>query len=121
MLTVLKKNGAKSTAGDVAKKGSKGRLELFGLRNADGSCGLHFADYGNYGKTRWSADFGTLTAEQVREIGQSLLDLAEGRIDTTHIPFSEVEASASEPTEAVEDETPAVAENATTESSETRA
>lgn len=106
MLTISKKNGAKSTAGEQARKGSKGRLELFAMRLADGF-GLYFGDYGNYGKSRWSADFGSLTADQLREIAQGLNDLADGRIDTTHVPFTEVEASASAPAEAESAETPA--------------
>ena len=88
MLTVLKKNGATSTAEKVTKKGPKGvkgRLELFAEQADNGTFRIHFVDYGRYGKVRWEADFGTLSREQIENLAADLQALADGQFDNTHI------------------------------------
>jgi hypothetical protein len=107
MLTVLKKSGARSTAGDVAKKGNKGRLELFVSRD-ESTYSVRFTDYGNYGRVRWDADFGLLTRNDVEEMIAELQSLVDGHSDTTHVPFEELEAAEGVPVDD-EEEVSAVA------------
>jgi len=101
MLMISKKQGATSTAGDKAKKGDKGRLELKALRDGDGYR-VRFEDYGNYGRVRWQADFGQLTGDEVSSMINALLDLLDGVTETTAVEFTppapepEVEAEAVE-------------------------
>tara|TARA_Y100001951_G_C11259029_1_gene251311 strand:+ start:750 stop:1004 length:255 start_codon:yes stop_codon:yes gene_type:complete len=64
-------NGATSSAGAESKRGGKGSLELEAkLVEADGkrSYNIVFSDYGNYGRKRWSADFGQLSDSDVQAI-----------------------------------------------------
>lgn len=107
MLTVTRRSGASSTADrdrTGAQKGRKGRLELFASANGDGTYSVSFSDYGNFGKERWSADFGTLTEEQLNDVIESLRALQSGVIDTTHVPFELISAQDGEPTEAPAEE-----------------
>jgi hypothetical protein len=109
MLTISKRNGATSTAGATAKKGNKGRLELRAERTDDGFR-VRFEDYGNYGRIRWEADFGSLDENGILDIIESLQELLAGDADSTAVAFvepqeqtAEVEAEA-EPVEAEEAE-----------------
>ena len=72
MLTVKKfENGANSTAADTNKRGGKGRLELEACKvTVEGkeSFNITFRDFGNYGRERWSADFGSLDPTQIDEV-----------------------------------------------------
>ena len=116
MLTVTRSAGASSTADKMrkgAQKGEKGRLELFASRSEDGNATLTFVDYGNYGKERWSANFGPLTTEQINEMVDALIDFRDGEVETTHLPF-EVEAQGSEPTPDSDESAPAVETSETT-------
>ena len=109
MLTVTKKSGATSSAGDVVKKGSRGRLEMFASRRGDGSYTLDFTDYGNFGKERWSANFGTLSADDLNSMIDALINLRDNEIDTTHLPFEDLQAQEAAPVETEETESaPAV-------------
>tara|TARA_R110000744_G_scaffold121119_11_gene225601 strand:+ start:2739 stop:3026 length:288 start_codon:yes stop_codon:yes gene_type:complete len=80
MLKVKKfENGAASTAAESNKRGGKGRLEL----QASKSCfesgaetfNVVFRDIGNYGRERWSADFGDLGPDQIDDMISSLQEL----------------------------------------------
>ena len=109
MLTVMKRNGATSSAGDTVKKGHKGRLELFASKRDDGSYTLDFCDVGNFGKERWSANFGTLSADDLNSMIDALINLRDNEIDTTHLPFEDLQAQESAPVETEETESaPAV-------------
>jgi len=109
MLTVMKRNGATSSAGDTVKKGHRGRLELFASRSEDGSYTLDFTDYGNFGKERWSANFGTLTREDLESMIDALINLRDDEIDSTHLPFEDLQAQEAAPVETEEPESaPAV-------------
>lgn len=107
MLTISKKNGATSTAGGIAKKGDKGRLELSATRNGD-VYGLSFKDYGNYGRERWQADFGELTELDIEDMIEALQELRAGALDDTAVEFTppqpEPEAEAEPVAETIEDE-----------------
>lgn len=116
MLTVSRKSGASSTADKGrtgSQKGSKGRLELFASRNTDGTYSVSFADYGNFGRERWAADFGTVTEAQLSDLIDALSALQSGVIDTTHVPFEAVVAQDGEPTETVEAPAEEVTETST--------
>jgi len=98
MITKLKSDGATSTAGTSVLKGKKGRLELFAEEHiVDGYFVLSFADFGNYGRERWSADFGQLSREDLLNVRDALTDLVEGRVDSTHIPFEAASEAADVP------------------------
>lgn len=101
MLTVTRKEGATSTADKGrtgTQKGNKGRLELFASKSTDGTCyTVSFVDYGNFGRERWSADFGRLTDAQLTDMIEALEALRAGNIDTTHAPFEQVLAQESAP------------------------
>jgi len=88
MLTISKKSGANSTAGGRAKKGAKGRLELCAFSRGDGTYGVSFEDFGNYGRKRWEASFGDLNEDQVRSMIDELESLLDGSSDTTHVEFT---------------------------------
>ena len=72
MLNVKKfENGAASSAGESNKRGGKGRLELEAARvEVDGqeTFNVVFRDIGNYGRERWSANFGQLSPDQVDDM-----------------------------------------------------
>lgn len=91
MLTKLKNDGATSTAGISVKKGNKGRLELFAEKLFDDGFGVTFSDFGNYGRLRWTADFGDLDRVDLMSIRDALTKLIEGHIDNTHIAFEVAE------------------------------
>lgn len=94
MFTKLKAHGASSTAGSGAgKRGFKGRLDLTAAVNEDGSYSLRFTDYGNFGKVRWEGDFGTLSKEDLEDMSDALLDLANNRINTTAADPAVVDAA----------------------------
>ncbi len=68
-------NGATSTASAESKRGHKGSLELEAKQvEVDGkrSYNIVFNDYGNYGRKRWSADFGQLSDDDVQSIIEHL-------------------------------------------------
>jgi hypothetical protein len=88
MLIVSRKEGAFST-GDRSKnskrKGNRGRLELFASKNqVDGTFCLTFIDYGNYGRERWSASFGSVSPETLDSMISALQALRNGSVDTTY-------------------------------------
>jgi hypothetical protein len=107
MLTISKKDGAISTAG-AAKKGDKGRLELNAFSRGDGTYGLNFKDYGNYGRIRWEASFGDLTEHSIDDMIEALQELRAGQIEDTAVEFQppqpEPEAEAEPVEEELEDE-----------------
>lgn len=111
MLTISKKDGAISTAG-AAKKGDKGRLELNAFSRGDGTYGVNFKDYGNYGRIRWEASFGDLTEHSIDDMIEALTELRQGLIEDTAVEFQptqpepepEAEAELVEEDEELEDE-----------------
>ena len=80
MLNVKKfENGAASTAAESNKRGGKGRLELQASKlvfeSGAETFNVVFRDIGNYGRTRWSADFGELGPDQIDDMISSLQEL----------------------------------------------
>jgi hypothetical protein len=80
MLNVKKfENGARSTAAESNRRGGKGALELSASRQVMESgtetFNLVFRDIGNYGRERWSADFGELGPEQIDDMISKLQEL----------------------------------------------
>jgi len=84
MLMKLKSDGASSNAGGRGKKGNKGRLELFAEKKGE-EFSLKFLDFGNYGRVRWTGDFGTIDAEELDLLIFSLIQLQEGDLSTTRM------------------------------------
>ncbi len=115
MLTKMKRNGAKSSAGEVAKKGYKGRLELVAERREDGYH-ITFHDVGNYGKSRSWGDFGALTAEELLAVAAQLQAVASGQVSSTALSAEQLDTliASVTPAEPVEEQTPATAEAAET-------
>jgi hypothetical protein len=72
MLNVEKfKNGANSSAAGSNRRGGQGRLELEATKAmVDGqeTFNVVFRDFGNYGRQRWVANFGSLSQVQVQEM-----------------------------------------------------
>ena len=80
MLNVKKfENGAQSSAAESNRRGGKGRLELSASRqlmeSGSESFNVVFRDIGNYGRERWSADFGQLGPDQIDDMILSLQKL----------------------------------------------
>ena len=80
MLNVKKfENGARSTAAESNRRGGRGALELSASRQVMESgaetFNLVFRDIGNYGRERWSADFGQLGPNQIDDMISVLQDL----------------------------------------------
>jgi|TARA_Y100000310_G_scaffold306675_1_gene348045 hypothetical protein len=70
MLNVKKfVNGAQSTAADTNKRGGKGALVLEAdvqvMESGNNVFNVVFRDIGNYGRERWSANFGELAPEDI--------------------------------------------------------
>lgn len=85
MLMKLKLHGAKSSAGGNGKRGNKGRLELFAEKTNEGFS-LKFLDFGNYGRVRWTGDFGELGSEELDDMIFSLTELRDGGEHSTRWP-----------------------------------
>ena len=94
----MKNNGAVSTAGQTVKKGNKGRLSLYAERTEDG-LQLHFQDFGNYGRERWSAMF-PMTDSDLENMVFLLDQLRLGEINTTLAEPAETQEEVTETTEA---------------------
>ena len=90
MITVTKNNGAKSSTGE-AKKGNKGRVDLFAQQNPDGTFSVRCVDVGNYGRVRSWTEV-PVTREDLEDMAEKLHALAVGLLVTTEAPREEPQA-----------------------------
>lgn len=86
MLSKSKSETVTSTVSGAPKKGNSGRLEMFAQSTGNNTFNLTFQDVGNYGRLRYQATISDASAEEIRTMALSLLDLVDGHINNTQSP-----------------------------------